>query len=150
MIYYKKVSSYAINLSRFLKSFKKSNILILIQEEFKKTPLNSINKVCSFLNINKDLKNINFEKIFNIQNDIKSRSLQLAISRFQSITNKFILPKNIISVLSFFRKKISALNKKSTQVKKIDKKLYQIINKDFKNEADYIEKIIGKKPNWKY
>ena len=145
--YYYKISRYKKHIDRYLLYFDKSQIFILIMEEFEDNNLLSLKRVFNFLNLNSNEYTFVNER-FNVQNEIKSRLLQLFISQAQFISNRFVFPKNIRRFLSFVRVWLTKFNSKKIKIKKIDKTLYEKIKNNFLGDKEYVQNYLGRKINW--
>ena len=116
-------------------------------EEFENNNLLSLKRVFNFLNLNSNEYTFVNER-FNVQNEIKSRLLQLFISQAQFISSRFVFPKNIRRFLSFVRVWLTKFNSKKIKIKKIDKTLYEKIKNNFLLDKEYVQNYLGRKINW--
>ena len=145
--YYYNISNYKKHIDRYLLYFDKSQIFILILEEFENNNLLSLKRVFNFLNLNMNKFTFVNER-FNVQNEIKSRWLQLFISESQFISSRFVFPKKIKKFLSLVRVWLTKFNSKKIKIKKIDKPLYEKIKDNFIGDKEYVQNYLGRKINW--
>lgn len=141
-LYYKKISSYKKNLSRFLELFKADQIHIIIQEEFEKNTEKHFENVLEFLGL--DLVKIDLNKRVNDQITPKNRKIARALTSLQVSRLRKILPTNIIKSAGRLRIKLFRANAKPFKYPPLSKEIYNRLSKHFESDISFVEHLLGR------
>jgi hypothetical protein len=142
-VYYKKISAYKENLMRYLQLFKREQILILIQEEFEKSPTEHFKKVQEFLGL--PICDVDLNKRVNDQVAPKNRRIARMLTVIQSSQVKKIIPGGLLIRAAIWRKKLFKANVETFKYPPINETIYKTLKKDFEKDIVFVEELVGRK-----
>jgi hypothetical protein len=138
--YYKRISSYKQNLSRFLKFFSLNQIHLVIQEEFEKDTQTEFGNILDFLQI--EQTEINFDKRINEQVIPKNRRIARALTTLQASPLKKIIPNSLIRSAGKIRAQLFSANAKAFKYPPLPQNIYELLKKDFEEDIDFVEQLL--------
>lgn len=140
-----KTSMYKENLQRFEKYFPENQILILLLEDFEKSPEKEFEKVLSFLGLPKsDASQIDFSRRFNEQVVPKNRTIAKTITQLQFSPIRKILPDSVLKNLNAIKRKFVKANSQKINYEILDPQLKKEIQKILSEDILYIQKKLNR------
>jgi hypothetical protein len=136
-------SLYFDDINRYLSIFGDKQVKVIIFEEFIQDPKETIFEILKFLEINYDISNLDFNKIFN-SGQIPKTGLVPSVLKDSKVKNFF---KKILDDNSqqFFREKFFTSKTKPTLLEEDKKKLIKFFSEDVKK----IHSLLNKPLPWK-
>lgn len=134
-------SYYATHVQRWLKTFGKKRVLILLYEQLKEDPANFMRQICDFIDVPYKEKNDLFQQVINPSE--MSRSYLLA--KLSSKLSLWLLSHHLYSLVSFgkrleLRKFIYSGKALPNEFSNED---YQLMRDHFEPEIDRLESILN-------
>ena len=142
--WYASSSLYADNVKRYIDEFGKSNVKIILFDDFLNNTDKTLKEIFEFLNISSNIT-INTNKIYNRSGQSKSSLIANFFSKsniFKSFVKLFI-PEKIRIPLRLF-----ILDLNTGKKRRIDKDSEIFLKNFFQEDIHKLEKIINKKTNW--
>lgn len=142
--WYSFISSYKVNLERFLLNFSEHQILVLIMDDLKNSPNDVFRSVCNFLNIDNMEIPVELNKKYNQQTAPRNRNLEKIITYTQNSTIAQNLPLKIREKLGVIRRKLSAANAINYDYPKLSNETRSFLIKPFIEDVKFVETFIGR------
>lgn len=137
---------YSVFIERMFRYFDKNQFYFYILEKLHSNPIDELSKVTEFLNIdNQFIRNVDFNKVGNKTRYPRFPLLQFPITLIKKQTENNISSKFLKSSIQ----KIETFNFKKS-IPKLSQELYNELKKEFRNDIEKLEILIGEDlSNWK-
>lgn len=142
LVYYKSISAYKKNLSRFFALFRPEQIHIIIQEEFEKNTEQQFADVLSFLGL--EPAKIDLNKRVNEQVAPKNRNVARALTKLQASPLKHLLPGSVLKKAGKLRMKLFKANAKPFKYPPLPKDIADGLKQEFKEDIVFVEQVLGR------
>ena len=144
--FYINTSNYKKNLERYFKVFPKEQILVIIHEDFIKSPKDCLNTIQNFLKI----EPIESDFIKRVNDSAIPRNKRFArlLSKAQSSSLKKIIPAKLTAKLGQIRNKIVQYNLKKSEYPKISDETYNKMRNLFVHDIEFVENYLKRKLPW--
>lgn len=141
---YKESSLYASRLNKFIDVFDRSNVKVILSEEFFADPIMVIGDLFSFMGIPPDVR-IDTSHIYNRTGRPRSKLLAGFLTKPNVLRSmvRMVVPEQ---TRMFWRLKITELN--TSQKEQIDQKSKSYLEEYFYKDIVEVERIIGRQTNW--
>jgi hypothetical protein len=138
---------YSKYILKYLEYFPKENFLTIFTKDLKEKPENTLQEICSFLEIENIYLNYNF-KIHNKTETMRSPKLHLLFRNIKRFIRKnFRNMAGYEKIRDFINREYEKINVKDERKIPISNKTYLELQKYYSDEK--LERVIGKKPAWK-
>jgi len=150
LLFYKEVAKYSEQLENIYQYFPKSQVEVILFDEFKKDTLNVYKNILAFLNVDYDGRN-EFKKI-NENKKIKSQTINELVVRTPSFIKKSVkFIKTILGVkklgfLDYIRKNNTDITKREPMKEDTREKVYETYKDDIHKLSILLEKDLS---TWK-
>lgn len=141
--YYRHVGAYAEHLSRFLRSFPRDRICVLLFEELRADPLGSLSRVCEFLGIDSSFQPEALRQRFKEQKRPRNRAAARLLSSMQASPVRDRVPPPLRSVLTTVGRRLIRWNLADNGYPPLSAELRMRVVGEFERDIEFVEQWTG-------
>jgi len=148
--YYRRVSSYGENLQRWLDVFPAEQVLVLLQEDLKRAPLDEFRRVCAFLGIAQQHEPAKLGANINEQTAPRFRRIEWLLRSASAGRLVQRLPDPVRRSLGAVRRTISSLNGRHISYPPMSADTRALMVSQLADEIGCVETLLGRSlPAWR-
>jgi hypothetical protein len=143
--YYMGVSAYRSHLERYLSFFPRDRMLILLDSDLKKHPLETFREVCRFIGVSEDFVPSTMGENYNQQTLPRFRALEKMINRFRYSNLAKKIPDPYRFYLGKLRESLGRVTMVANRYSPMPSDLRSELIQRFQDDIAYVEELLGRK-----